>query len=182
ARMLFISQPVVSRTLAHIESTLGLSLFDRKGGALSPTENARFIFREVDDLYGAASRIDGLIANLKTARRKHIAFVSSPALGISVVPRAIKHYLSKHSDATFAYRTGLIRDMPMEMLGKVIDFALSIWPIDHPHLRCERLFGGKICLIVPRGHALARFDVVPVVLLREVPLILYQQDMPIGAL
>ncbi len=94
ARMLFVSQPVVSRTLANIETSLGLPLFERKVGALLPTENARVIFREVDDLYSAAARIDGLVENLKGHRQERISFSSSPALGLRVVPKAIKHYLA----------------------------------------------------------------------------------------
>ncbi len=182
ARMLFVSQPVVSRTLAHIERSLGLTLFDRKNGMLKATENARVIFREVDDLYGAAARIDGLVENLKETRRQRISFCSSPALGLRVVPRAMKRFLKQNPDVSFAYRTGLIKDMPAELLGKICDFSLSIWPVDHPNLDCRPLFGGRICLVLPARHPLARRKAVALQDLRGVPLILYQQDMPMGAL
>jgi len=182
ARMLFVSQPVVSRTLAHIESSLGLALFERKNGMLKATENARVIFREVDDLYGAAARIDGLVENLKETRKQRISFCSSPALGLRVVPRAMKRFLKSHRDVSFSYRTGLIKDMPAELLGNICDFALSIWPVDHPNLQCEPLFGGHICLVMPARHSLARRKSTGLKDLRGVPLILYQQDMPMGAL
>lgn len=182
ARMLFVSQPVISRTLSHIERSLGLTLFDRKNGTLSPTENARVIFREVDELYGAAARIDGLVDNLKEERQQRINFSSSPALGLRVVPKAIKRYLATEPPASFSYRTSLIKEMPADLLGKVVDFALSIWPIDHPNLNCTALFDGKICLAVPRNHPMARRKVIKLGDLAGMPLILYQQDMPIGAL
>lgn len=182
ARMLFISQPVISRTLAHIESSLGLMLFERKNGALNPTENARVIFREVDELYSAASRIDGLVDNLKEQRQQRISFSSSPALGLRVVPKAIKRYLATQAPAAFSYRTSLIKEMPADLLGKVVDFALSIWPIDHPNLNCTPLFDGTICLAVPRGHPMARRKHIKLGDLAGQPLILYQQEMPIGSL
>ncbi|AHV91799.1 LysR substrate-binding domain-containing protein [Bordetella holmesii] len=182
ARMLFVSQPVVSRTLANIETSLGLPLFERKVGALLPTENARVIFREVDDLYSAAARIDGLVENLKGHRQERISFSSSPALGLRVVPKAIKHYLATQPPAAFSYKTSLIKEMPADLLGKVVDFALSIWPIDHPNLRCIPLFDGKICLAVPKGHPLSQRRLIKLEDLTGLPLILYQQEMPIGAL
>lgn len=182
ARMLFVSQPVISRTLAHIERSLGLPLFDRKGGALRPTDNARVIFREVDDLYGAAARIDGLVENLKERRQQRISFSSSPALGLRVVPKAIKRYLSTQPPAAFSYKTNLVKEMPADLLGKVVDFALSIWPIDHPNLRCTPIFDGRVCLAVPKGHPLARRKAIKLGDLSGVPLILYQQEMPMGAL
>ena len=182
ARMLFVSQPVISRTLAHIERSLGLMLFDRKNGALRPTENARVIFREVDELYGAAARSDGLVDTLKAQRQQRISFSSSPALGLRVVPKAIKRYLATEPPAAFSYRTSLIKEMPADLLGKVIDFALSIWPIDHPNLNCAPLFDGKIGLAVPRSHPMARRKTIKLGDLAGVPLILYQQEMPMGAL
>jgi len=180
ARMLFASQPAVSRMVAHVESTLGLVLFDRKNGLLKPTANAWILFREIDDLYRAATRIDGLVDKLKAAKQERISFCSSPALGISVIPKAIKRFQQKHKNLTFSYRTTTVKDMSADLLGKAVDFAISVWPVEHPNLACTRLFGGKICLIVPKKHPLARMDRVPLAALQDVPLIAYQQDMPMG--
>lgn len=182
ARMLFMSQPVVSRTIAHIETTLGVLLFDRKHGALRPTDDAQVIFREVEEIYESAMRVDGLVSNLKLGKRRRISFCSSPALGLSVVPQAIKKYSDKYAHVAFSYKTLMVKDMPMELLGKRAEFALSIWPIEHPNLSCELLFDSKIVLIVPKGHALAVLDLVRLDQLKEYPLILYGREMPMGAM
>jgi len=181
ARMLFVSQPVVSRTLAHIEQTLGLALFERKGGAIAATEDARILFREVEEIYGYALRVDDLVHNLRQKRRKRIAFCASPALGLSLIPAAIKKFRKRHDDVRFTFKTALIKEIPMELLGKSVDFALSIWPIEHPNLVCTPLSEGSIVLIAPHDHALASCPVVQLSQLQDVPLISYLQSMPIGA-
>ncbi|MBC7209127.1 MAG: LysR family transcriptional regulator, partial [Pseudomonas sp.] len=40
ARLLFTSQPTVSRELARMEQVTGLNLFEREGGRLTPTAQA----------------------------------------------------------------------------------------------------------------------------------------------
>lgn len=65
---------------------------------------------------------------------------------------------------------------------KACDFPLSIWPIDHPNLHCTPIFDGRICLALPRGHPLTRRKLIRLGDLAGMPLILYQQEMPIGAI
>ena len=60
SKLLFVSQPAVSRLVSHIESSLGLRLFERSKGRLFPTAEAHALFREVEQVYQAAMRIDEL--------------------------------------------------------------------------------------------------------------------------
>ena len=52
-------QPAVSKLVAHTETTLGLRLFERAKGRLVPTAEAQALFREVEQVYQAALRVDG---------------------------------------------------------------------------------------------------------------------------
>lgn len=182
AKMLFVSQPVVSRTLAHLEQSLDLQLFERKSGAIVATDDARILFREVEQVYGQALRVDDLAQNLRAKRRRRIAFCASPALGLSLVPAAIRRFRAQHDEVHLSFRTALIKEMPMELLGKSADFALSIWPIEHANLVCTPVFEGRTVLIVPLGHPLASVPEVRLEQLHNVPLIAYEQSMPLGAL
>ena len=64
AEKLGISQPAVSRLISDFEHEIGMKLFSRAGGNLSPTEDARsliddveFFFRGLDGVYQAAQDI-----------------------------------------------------------------------------------------------------------------------------
>ena len=46
ARLLNIAQPGVSRTMKHLETTLGIKLFVKKAGRYVPTSEARDIFTQ----------------------------------------------------------------------------------------------------------------------------------------
>ena len=44
ARLLHVSQPVVTRVLQHAEASLGFRLFDRQRGRLQPTPEAQALY------------------------------------------------------------------------------------------------------------------------------------------
>ncbi|MGF2531710.1 LysR family transcriptional regulator, partial [Ralstonia pseudosolanacearum] len=65
ARMLAVSQPVVTRVLQHTELQLGFRLFDRTKGRLQPTAEAFELFTEVERLYQEVERVRRVSANLR---------------------------------------------------------------------------------------------------------------------
>ena len=64
SKLLFTSQPAISRIVSHTEQTLGLALFNRVKGKLVPTPEGEALFREVDDFYQQALRVDDFARGL----------------------------------------------------------------------------------------------------------------------
>jgi DNA-binding transcriptional LysR family regulator len=64
AEQLGISQPAVSRTLTQLEAQLGRQLFDRQGGRLVATPDARLIDAELDSIFAALARIEAPLDGL----------------------------------------------------------------------------------------------------------------------
>ena len=68
SKLLFVSQPAVSRLIAYTEQRLGLMLFERIKGRLSPTPEARRLFVEVTALYQNVQRVNEVADNLAENR------------------------------------------------------------------------------------------------------------------
>ncbi|WP_268810299.1 LysR family transcriptional regulator, partial [Vibrio parahaemolyticus] len=51
ARLLHVSQPNVTRVLAHTEQQLGFALFERVKGRLVPTQEAKALLPEAEKVY-----------------------------------------------------------------------------------------------------------------------------------
>ena len=64
SKLLFVSQPAVSRLIAYTEQRLGLMLFQRIKGRLYPTPEARRLFVEVTALYQNVQRVNEVADNL----------------------------------------------------------------------------------------------------------------------
>ena len=52
ARVLNVTQPAVSAALKQLERRLGMNLFDRVGGRLQPTPEARALLPDVAEIFG----------------------------------------------------------------------------------------------------------------------------------
>lgn len=182
ARLLYVSQPAVSKLLAHTETNLGLKLFDRTGGRLVPTKMALSLFEEVTAVYDAALKVDAFVENAINAPLGSVNIICSPSLGISVVPRLIAEFLQNHPEVSINFHTTLIQDMPTELLSGKADLAISVLPVEAPHLKSEKLMDGKMVCAIPENHPLCQHDVISLSQLENEKLILYSRSIPFGNL
>jgi len=182
ARMLFISQPAVSRLLAHMEASLGLKLFHRSGGKLVPTSQAQLLLDEVNRVYDAAQRVDSFVSNLAKKASGTLKLACSPSLGLNLMPKLIGEFLESHPQVHVHFHTTLIQDTPMELLSGKTDMVVSVLPIENPNLCSEALIKGRMVCAIPAGHELAGRHSVSLSDLEGHRLILYSRSIPFGQL
>src|SRR5690349_6640425 len=58
AKMLYVSQPAVSKLIQYIEGRLAYRLFERINNRLVPTHEAQILYREVERVYQAALEVN----------------------------------------------------------------------------------------------------------------------------
>ena len=182
AKLLFVSQPAISRLIAHTELSLGLQLFERDKGKLTPTPEAHRLFQEVGPLFEEALRIDELARDLAERPEGALTLCSSPSLALNFVPPVIAQYLELYPNVRLKYHTTLLADMAHELLGRKAELAISVLPIDHPNLVVEPLATGEMVCILPQGHPLASQPTVGLAELARCRLILYSRNIPFGQL
>ncbi|MFU1914096.1 LysR family transcriptional regulator [Bordetella avium] len=182
ARLLFVSQPAVSRLISHTEQTLGLRLFERDKGKLMPTPEALRLFEEIGPLFDEALRIDELARDLAVRPEGTLNLCSSPSLALNFLPPVIARYIAEHPDVRVKYHTTLLSDMAHELLGRKVELAVSVLPIDHPNLVAETFADGHMVCILPAGHPLADNAVVALEALARERLVLYNRNIPFGQL
>jgi len=105
ARSLNVSQPSISKALAHAEQQLGFALFDRQKGKIIPTQEAERLIHHVTDAYKNIGELRRLSQTLRASDTGRIRIAMTPAFGIDLVPAAIASYLEKHPDTQFEIET-----------------------------------------------------------------------------
>lgn len=156
ARMLHVSQPGISRMLAHIELQLGVSLFERSRGRLRPTPEARALHQEVEQVYRGVNRIEDCARDLKDGARLSLRVLASPGAGLDIVPRAIARLAKQFPAARIYMETVLVRDMVGLLVANEADIAISTLPIEHALLASQPVGRWSLACVFPRGHALGR--------------------------
>ncbi|WP_187394933.1 LysR substrate-binding domain-containing protein [Pigmentiphaga aceris] len=106
ARVLHTSQPNVSRSISQLEKAIGLQLFERSPGKLTPTEEGLAFFDEVQRSFLGLEKLDEAAGKIKRfgTGLLRIAAVSTIALGL--LPRAIKRFTQVYPDVGISIHMG----------------------------------------------------------------------------
>lgn len=182
AHLLHVSQPGISRMLAHIELQLGLTLFERSRGKLRPTPEAQALHVEVEQVYQGVQRIDERARELKEGSGLRLRVLSSPSTGLEVVPHAIAELNSRYPDARIYLETHLAREMVSQLVRHEADIAISTLEIENALLTSERLGSWGMVCVYPTGHAFESYRTVPARELLAEQLIGFSPDTPQGQL
>jgi len=182
AQLLFASQPAVSRIIAHTEQTLGLALFNRVKGKLVPTPEGEALFREVDEFYQQAVKVDEFARSLALGPSGTLRIAASPSLSRGLMARSIAQFAQRYPKIHVNFRTTLLNSMPQEVLSNKVDLAVSVHPIEHPNLSIETFTHGRMVCVVPLGHELAQKPAVQLADLARYPLITHDPTIPFGQL
>lgn len=182
AKLLFTSQPAVSRIIAHTEQTLGLPLFNRIKGKLIPTPEGEALFREVDDFYQHALRVDDFARGLTQGPSGTLNVASSPCLSRGLMSRTITEFLRRYPKIRINYSTVLLNSMAQEVLSNKVDLAISVLPIEHPNLQVKSFTEGRMVVVVPLGHELSQLSAVTFADLARHPIIAHHPSIPFGQL
>lgn len=182
SRLLFTSQPALSRIVAHTELTLGLALFNRVKGKLIPTAEAEALFGEVDQCYQQVLRVDDFARGLVNGPSGVLNLACSPALSRGVVAQAITRFVQQYPNIQVNFCLTLLDRMAQDLLSKKVDLAISVLPLEHSNLQVTPFMEGRMVCVVPQGHELTRQPQVGIADLARYSLIAHHPSIPFGQL
>jgi DNA-binding transcriptional LysR family regulator len=149
AAMLNVSQPSVSKVLAHAEQQLGYLLFDRVKGKLIPTPEAHLLFKHVSSVYKNVDRLRHVAENLKLANNGCVRIASTPAFGLEVLPRAVATFRRQHDNVIFEIETLYFDEMTTALTESRVDIGLAFEPVSHPDVMEITLATGRFMVLAP---------------------------------
>ncbi|REL35714.1 LysR family transcriptional regulator [Thalassotalea euphylliae] len=128
AKILHVSQPSVSKVLAHAEMQLGFQLFERVKGRLIPTNEAEMLFDEADKIYQQMRSINNTAENIKKSEYGNISIAVTPALGFDVLPVAIANFQQAHPKVNFQVQTVHNDEVMQSLYEHKCDIAVVFSP------------------------------------------------------
>lgn len=182
AAMLNVSQPSVSKVLAHAEQQLGYLLFERNKGKLIPTPEAHHLFKHVTDVYRDVDRLRHVASNLKAANSGRIRVASTPAFGIDLLPQAIASFRAEHSDTVFEIETLHLEEINNALLESRIDIGLAFDPISSPGVDEHKLATARFVVLAPLDSTFDDEQAVTIEDLNGRPFIGLNNRGPLGRL
>ena len=92
AKLLNVSQPSVSKVLAHAEQQLGFRLFERIKMKLVPTPEANILFKHTSVMEDVLTDINQISERLTEFPVDRVRVSCTPSLGIDFLPNAIAEF------------------------------------------------------------------------------------------
>ena len=147
AKMLNVSQPSVSKVLAHAEQQLGFALFDRLKGKLIPTQEAEKLIPHVTDAYDNINELRRISENLRASDTGLIRIAMAPAFGIDLVPAAIAAYLEQHPQTSFEIETLHQHQVARALQQSRVDIGMVFNPPATPGIKIDHLASAE-CVVL----------------------------------
>jgi DNA-binding transcriptional LysR family regulator len=175
ARLLNLTQPAVSRTVALFERRLEYALFERRGRRLVPTAEAVALHREIEHAYSGIERIAQVAQDIRFQRAGALRVATLPAMAQWLVPRAVARFLRARPKVSV-----FVQSLPSRQIAELVstrqfDVGLVELPLSHPAIDVAPLPPSPLMAVLPAGHPLARRRRVALRDLGDQPMILLSQ-------
>jgi DNA-binding transcriptional LysR family regulator len=182
AEVLNVSQPSVSKVLAHAEQQLGYPLFDRIRGKLVPTPEANHLFSHVTVVYDSVDRLRQVAQNLRAAESGKIRIAATPAFGVDLLPKAMASFREIHKDVVFVIETLHHDEICSALLESRLDLGLAFDPVAAPGVIENTLTRGRFVVLTPADVEFGGKESVSVEDLAGLPFIRLDSKGPLGRL
>ena len=152
ARLLSVTQPAVSRVLAHAELQLGFALFQRARGRLVATREAQLLYPHVEQLFAQLDAVQRLAARLRQPQREgELRVLTVFALSFEALPRALGLFHRQYPDVAVAIDALHSPQIVAALARQEADLGFVFTSAAHPSLACEHLADGAVLCVAPRG-------------------------------
>lgn len=180
ADLLGVSAPGISRVMKHTETQLGLRLFSRAHGRFAPTEEARHIFTQINEVFAKVENLQHSIDMLKRGESRVFAFASVPSIAQRMLPNAVSRLQARFPDLRMTIDQTKIEESIDYLLLRKGELVANSFKIDHPGLISLPIGVGRVMALLPEGHELTQQTTVSVRDLARNPMIGISPSDPYG--
>ncbi|WP_274016066.1 LysR family transcriptional regulator [Vibrio parahaemolyticus] len=182
ARLLHVSQPNVTRVLAHTEQQLGFALFERVKGRLVPTQEAKALLPEAEKVYQQLGQFRSLTNKVKQGTQ-HLRIGAPPVLAAHLLAPTVA-LLSKEHDISFELLTANRDELCSGLLKHELDVAIAFGEETPPAIMGHVLLKENLALIAPKSAAIPaeKTVILEELISHDLPIIGLDSRDPLGLL
>lgn len=175
AENLNYSQAAVSKMIHSMEKEMGLKLFSRTTSKVEPTADALRILPAINELCGKYRNLERQVADITNLEEGMIRIGSFASAAIHWLPHILKEYTKCYPNIEFELYVGSYKEIEEKIKLHELDCAFLPIPTFDPELKYIYLESDAFKLVVPEGHPLTKYDVVPHKELNKYPFILIEE-------
>lgn len=163
AALLGISQPAVSQSIRKFEAESGLRLFERVRGRLVATPEAQALLVEVDSYVTGFENLKHRVRSLRQFGLQRLSVASFPALGASLLPRAVAAFDPARRGIQMSLQIMSSREVHQRVTSGRVDIGFMADELDVAGLESSVFLSVPGVVVMSRDHPLAGATVVDLV-------------------
>jgi len=180
AEILRVSQPAVSKLIAHLEEDTELKLFDRAKGRLAVTEQGMRLYEEVDRIFAGLQQVETAVGEIKREHQGRLLIGTLPALSGVFIRRATMNFLASHPNVYCSIESRASQWVLDSVLNRKLDIGIVSSHFENQYVVADPLLKHPLLCIMPLGHPLASREVVEPQDLDGVPFVSFSPDTLTG--
>ncbi|MCI5725465.1 LysR family transcriptional regulator [Fusobacterium sp.] len=175
AKILFVSQPALSKQLKDLEEELGVILFKRGNRNITLTENGVYFLAKTKEIL---SLVDITVTNLKQESivGGEINIGAGESIQLENLFKIIRNIMREYPNIKTNIKSGNADDIILKLDNGLLDFAIILGFIDkskYEHLSLP--WRDKWGLLVRKDNSLSEKDYILAEDLKNIPLIISEQ-------
>lgn len=179
AERLHRTQPVVSRLIRQLETSLGLKLFRREKQRLIPTEEGLAFYREAERVFAVLAEVEASARNIPRQRAAPLRILAQSHLAHGLLSVALGAFCARHPEFRFSLEVRQREYVSHWVANREFDIGFAPAPIEHPRVQSEPLLRAPLYVALPKGHKLTGKRALTIADISAEPLIMLRPGTPL---
>lgn len=155
AALLHVTQPAVSATIKHFEQRLGFTLFQRVGGRLVPTPEARALLPEVQDIFGRVAGLERFSQDLAEGVQGALSIAASSPIANAWLAKAVAEFVKVRPKVRISLLSMDSNLIAERLINEQIDLGVAFSPGEQDGIQSLPMGHAELSCIFPDTHPLA---------------------------
>lgn len=147
ARRLNISQSALSRSVALLEESEGVQLFERSKKGVTLTPLGTEVFLRCEKLFKTFHEIEGICRGLRETCEGPLRFAATDHITNDLIVKPLQKFRAKYPGVIPTIYTGTPDDIVQNLLNTDCEFGLSFVKVPLPQIDYEILRSEKMALV-----------------------------------
>jgi DNA-binding transcriptional LysR family regulator len=159
AKLLYLSQPSLSKQIRILEENLDMILINRENHKISLTENGQVFLQYAERILALCEESCRALIDLKNGERGNLIVGASQTIGTYLLPRVLALFAQRYPQINLKVQVNSTRLIAKHIVNREIDIAIVGGDIPDElkkNLLVESFVEDEFSLIVPRAHPFAK--------------------------
>jgi DNA-binding transcriptional LysR family regulator len=155
AKLLYLSQPLLSKQMKALEQNIGITILNRENNKISLTENGTVFLQYAERILTLCEESCRAITDLKNGERGNLTVGASQTIGIYLMPRVLALFAQTYPQISLNVQVSSTRIIAKNLRNREIDIAIVGGAIPEEfkkNLKIEDFVEDELTLIVSKSH------------------------------